>query len=116
MWYREYASIPRLRKVDTARSTLEVGDAGLALLHYTGKKQVNPPALLPVASGPSYEEVTRTQTSLHRTQEKDAQWLNSPFQPSLPNPPMEWSGFNSQLARKSAEVVKNNHQPTCLGR
>ena len=43
------------------------------------QKQVNPPALLPVTSGPSYEEVTRTQTSLHRAQEKDAQWPNSLF-------------------------------------
>ena len=46
-------SRPRLRKGDTARSTPEVG--GLAILHYTGKKQVNPPALLAVTSGPSYE-------------------------------------------------------------
>ncbi len=36
-------SRPRLQKVDTVRSTPEVCDAGLALLHYTGKKQVNPP-------------------------------------------------------------------------
>ena len=108
-------TIPRLRKVDTARSTPEVGYAGLALLHYTGKKQVNPPALLPVISGPSYEEVTRTQTSLHRAQNKDAQWLNSPFQPSSSSPPMELSGFNNQLARKSAEIVKKQPSTYLFG-
>ena len=108
-------STPRLRQVDTAGSTPEVGDAWLALLHYTGKKQVNPPALLPVTSGPSYEEVTRTQTSLHHAQEKDAQWLNSLFQLSSPSPPMEWSGFNSQLAMTSAEIVKKQPSIYLLG-
>ena len=30
-------SRPSIRKIDTVRSTPEVGDAGLAVLHYTGK-------------------------------------------------------------------------------
>ena len=124
MWYRDMGcvqpsvsslSIPRLRKVVIACSTPEVSDDVLALLHHNGKKQVNPPALLPVTSGPSCKEVTRAQTSLHRVQENDTQWLSYLFQPSPPSPPMAWSDFNSQLARKLAETVKQNHQPTCLG-
>ena len=65
-------SIPRLRKADTARST-EAGNSGLVLLHYTGKKHVNPPAVPLVTSGPSYADVERTTLSLSRAQEKDAQ-------------------------------------------
>ena len=90
-------SIPRLRKADTARSS-EEGNYGLVILHYTGKKHVNPPAVPLVTSGPSYEDVERTTLSLSRAQEKDTQWLNSLFRSSEP---MEWGGFNSQLARQS---------------
>ena len=46
-------------------------------------------------------------------QDKDAQWLNSLFslfQTSHSTSPMEWSGFNCQLARESTEMVK--HQPS----
>lgn len=106
--------IPRLRKTDTKRST-DTDDAGLALLHYTGKKKVDPPALPHVTNGPSYEEVTRTQTSLHRAQEKDTQWLNSLFKQSPPTPPMEWNGFNSQLARQSAETVSKQPSTYLFG-
>ena len=99
-------SIPRLRKADKARST-EAGNSGLVLLHYTGKKQVNPPAVPLVTSGPSYADVERTTLSLSRAQENDTQWLKSLFRSSALNPPMEWGGgFNSQLARQSTGCNK----------
>ena len=98
-------SIPRLRKADTARST-EAGNSGLVLLHYTGKKHVNPPAVPLVTSGPSYADVERTTLSISRAQEKDTQWLNCLFRSSALNPPMEWGGFNSQLARQSTGCNK----------
>ena len=98
-------SIPRLRKANTARST-EAGNSGLVLLHYTGKKHVNPPAVPLVTSGPSYEDVECTTLSLSRAQETDTQWLNSLFLSSALNPPMEWGGFNSQLAQQSTGCTK----------
>ena len=70
-------SIPRLRKADTARST-EAGNSGLVLLHYTGKKHVNPPAVPLVTSGPSYEDVECTTLSLSRAQEKDTHVVELP--------------------------------------
>ena len=105
-------SIPRLRKADTARST-EAGDSGLVLLHYTGKKHANPPAVPLVTSGPSYADLERTTLSLSRVQEKDTQWLNSLFRSSALNPPMEWGGFNSQLARQSTGCNKRGPS-TCM--
>lgn len=98
---------PRLWKADTALATCEASEAVLASLHYTSKKQADPPVLPHVTCRPSSEKVTCTHTSLHRAQEKDAQWLNFQFQPTSPTPPMEWSGFSSHLAQKSADIVKN---------
>ena len=107
-------SIPRLRKADTARST-EASNSGLVLLHYTGKKHVNPPAVPLVTSGPSYEDVERTTLSLWRAQEKDMEWLNSLFLSSALTPPMEWGGFNSQLARQSTGCTKRGPSTHLFG-
>ena len=65
-----------------------------------------PPAAPLVTSGPSYEDVERTRVSLWRAQEKDTQWFTSLFWSSALTRPMEWGGFNSQLARQSTGCTK----------
>ena len=67
---------------------------------------MDPPDLPLVTNGPSYDEVIRTQASLTHAQEMDAQWLNSPFQLSSGTLPMDWSGFNSQLAQQTTEFLQ----------
>ena len=69
--------VPRIKKQESARQQTNVDTTAIKLLHYTGKKQMDPPAL----SVPSvaYTDVCAMQTTLHSAQEKDMQWLNTPF-------------------------------------
>ena len=95
--------IPRIKKQESARQQTNVDTTAIKLLHYTGKKQMDPPAL----SVPSvaYTDVCAMQTTLNSAQEKDMQWLNTLFLSTPEDTPMEWSGFNSCLARSQTPPV-----------
>lgn len=81
-----------LRK--TAAGSLNMANRSVILLHYTGPKKVNPPALA-MTSGITYTDVCAREESLAQAQLKDAQWLNSLSSDNS----MEWSGYNCKLAR-----------------
>ena len=67
-------------------------------MHYTGPKQVKPPAMLmhEKHTGIAYADVIAWQVSLKAAQEADTLWLNSQ---SEGTEAIEWNGFNNQLSR-----------------
>lgn len=91
--------IPRL----TAKQLKNTGGTtAITLMHYNGPKRVLPPAV-PVASI-SYHDVCAQTTSLTSAQQKDMGWLNSLKQED----PMEWNGFNNEMARREGKAHPAN--------
>ena len=70
----------------------------IPLVHYTGPKQVKPPAMLmhEKHTGIVYTDVIAWQVSLKAAQEADTLWLNSL---SEGTEAIEWNDFNYQLSR-----------------
>ena len=96
---------PRL----TSQQAKSVGkNRAIPLVHYTGPKQVKPPAMLTheMRTGIAYADVCARQASLMAAQEADTLWLNSL---SEGIEAIEWNGFNNQLSR-----TQNLLPPTCL--
>ena len=64
-------------------------------MHYTGPKQMKPPAMLThkMRTGIAYADASARQV---RAQEADTLWLNSL---SEGTETIEWNGFNNQLSR-----------------
>ena len=70
----------------------------IQLVHYTGPKQVKPPAIPThkMHAGINYTDACARQASLMAAEQADTQWLNSLSQGQEA---MEWNGFNNQLSR-----------------
>ena len=70
----------------------------IPLVHYTGPKQMKPPAMLMHEKHTeiAYADAIAQQVSIKAAQEADILWLNSQ---SEGTEAMEWNGFNNQLSR-----------------
>ncbi len=76
----------------------EISSGSLPLQHYNGPTKVLPPAS-PKNIGIPYTEVKARMKSLDIAHEKDIRWLNQIYSGEPPG--MEWSGFNTKIARMS---------------
>ncbi len=92
---------PRL----TSQQAKSVGKNGPPLVHYTGPKQMKPPAMLThkMRTGIAYADASARQV---RAQEADTLWLNSL---SEGTETIEWNGFNNPLSRTQGYPQTCNH-------
>lgn len=87
--------IPRL---NISVSKREISSGGLPLQHYNGPTKTLPPAS-PKNIGIPYTEVKARKKRLEIAHEKDIRWLNQMYSGETPG--MEWSDFNTKIARMS---------------
>jgi hypothetical protein len=84
------------------------------LLHYTGLKKIKPPHLSNNIDQP-YEDICKLQEILALAQLQDMNWLKSLFDKTSDEPPLEWSGFMTQLVRNQTSISPKAATPFVFG-
>lgn len=92
--------IPRL---NISMNRQEISQGSLPLQHYNGPTKVIPPAF-PKNVGIPYTEIKARMKSINSAYEKEIRWLNQIYNNEQPG--MEWSGFNTSIARMSGAEEK----------